>query len=184
MWEPEPGWLAMPGGTGTSTVGVWRAAIGDQPVVIKRLAAPQHGDPADLSDPGHGAYWRREADVLSTGIVMGTPGLRAVSASVEEDADGVTITREWVEDAATSGLFVAHGLGRFAGADLPRPQVPRPRPAAAAARPHRAPRGRLADPGPHHRGRRRRAPVVASGGRSSTSSTRCRRCPSTATPRT
>lgn len=122
MWEPEPGWLAMPGGSGASTVGVWRAAYGDHPVVIKRLAAPQHGEPAELSDPGHGAYWRREADVLSTGVVAGTPGLRGVAASVEEDADGVTITREWVEDAATSGLFVAMGLGRFAGADLPRPR--------------------------------------------------------------
>ena len=47
MWEPEPGWLAMPGGSGASTVGVWRAAYGDHPVVIKRLAAPRHGDPAE-----------------------------------------------------------------------------------------------------------------------------------------
>ena len=31
--------------------------------------------------------------------------------AVEEDDEGVTITEEWVEDAATSGLFVAHALG-------------------------------------------------------------------------
>ena len=120
MWEPEAGWLALPGGTGFSTVGVWRAALGDRPVVIKRLAAPEAHDPGELSDPRHPSYWRREADVLSTGITGATAGLCAVPAGVEEDADGITITREWVEDAAVTGLFVALSLGRFAGADLPR----------------------------------------------------------------
>ncbi|CAN5389375.1 hypothetical protein BH11ACT8_BH11ACT8_32500 [soil metagenome] len=121
MWEPEPGWLALPGGAGPSTVGVWRAALGDHPVVIKRLGAPTPHDPAELADQRHVAYWRREADVLATGITSNTPGLVAVSAQVEEDSSGITITREWVEDAAVSGLFVALSLGRFAGSDLPRP---------------------------------------------------------------
>ncbi len=122
MWEPEPHWHPLPGGTGLSTVGVWRAALGEQPVVIKRLARPASHDPQELSDPSHFAYWRREADVLSTGIVAGTQGLRAVPAAVEEDADGITITREWVEDAANSGLFVAVSLGRFAGSLTVRPR--------------------------------------------------------------
>lgn len=122
MWEPEPGWYPLPGGTGTSTVGVWRAAQGGRPVVIKRLAAPTPADPGELSEPGHAAYWRREADVLSTGLTSGTPGLRSVDAAVEEDGTGITITREWVEDAALTGLFVAMALGRFAGSDLPRPR--------------------------------------------------------------
>jgi hypothetical protein len=122
MWEPEPGWHPLPGGTGASTVGIWRAAQGDRPVVIKRLAAPVAGDPPELLDPEHAAYWRREADVLQTGLTAATAGLRAVDAAVEEDPDGITITREWVEDAALSGLFVAMALGRFAGDDLPRPR--------------------------------------------------------------
>jgi len=122
MWEPEPHWHPLPGGTGTSTVGVWRAAHGEQPVVIKRLARPGSRDPAELSAPEHFAYWRREADVLSTGILSGTAGLRAVPAAVEEDEDGITITREWVEDASVSGLFVAMGLGRFAGSLTARPR--------------------------------------------------------------
>jgi hypothetical protein len=122
MWEPEPGWHPLPGGTGASTVGLWRAAQGGRPVVIKRLAAPSPGDPAELSEPGHAAYWRREADVLSTGLTAGTPGLRSVGAAVEEDDLGITVTREWVEDAALSGLFVAMALGRFAACDLPRPR--------------------------------------------------------------
>jgi len=122
MWEPEPGWHPLPGGTGASTVGIWRAAQGDHPVVIKRLAAPTAEDPSELSEPGHTAYWRREADVLLTGLTAATPGLRAVEAAVEEDAQGITITREWVEDAALTGLFVAMALGRFAASDLPRPR--------------------------------------------------------------
>ena len=122
MWEPEPDWHPLHGGTGTSTVGVWRTAFGDQAVVIKRLAAPGPHDPPELSDPHHFAYWRREADVLSTGIALHTDGLRAVEAAVEEDPEGITITREWIEDAAVSGLFVAHALGRFAGSTLPRPR--------------------------------------------------------------
>ncbi len=122
MWQPESGWHPLPGGSGPSTVGVWRAAFGDQPVVIKRLALPAPDDPVELLDPRHPAYWRREADVLTTGIMLGAPGLRAVPAAVEEDATGITLTREWVEDAAVSGLFVAVALGRFAGAELPRPR--------------------------------------------------------------
>lgn len=121
MFEPEPGWVALPRGAGPSTVGVWRTAVGDSPVVIKRLSAPSAHDPAQLSDPRHSAYWRREADVLATGIAATTAGLRAAPATVEEDGAGITITREWIEDAAVTGLFVAMSLGRFAGSDLPRP---------------------------------------------------------------
>ncbi|MBA3780709.1 MAG: phosphotransferase [Nocardioides sp.] len=120
MWEPQPDWRAMPPGTGASTVGVWRAALGDRPVVIKRLRRPDAHDPGELLDPTHFAYWRREADVHDTGIVQQTVGLRSAIAAVEEDDLGVTLTREWVEDAATSGPFMAIGMGRFAGSDLPR----------------------------------------------------------------
>ncbi|MEZ0580638.1 phosphotransferase [Nocardioides sp. MH1] len=122
MWQPEPDWVALPGGTGTSTVGVWRTALGGRPVVVKRLSAPLPGDPAALQDPAHVGYWRREADVIVTGLTDATPGLRGSPASAEEDADGITIVRDWVEDASSSGLFVALALGRFAAADLPRPR--------------------------------------------------------------
>ncbi|MBZ5739964.1 phosphotransferase [Nocardioides mangrovi] len=119
MWQPEPGWHPLPGGGGVSTVGVWRTVLGGQPVVVKRLAAPVDGDPPELLDPRHFAYWRRAADVVTAGTVLETPGLRCSGpGSVEEDADGITIVSEWVEDAASSGLFAAHALGRFAGAHL------------------------------------------------------------------
>lgn len=122
MWEPEPDWHPLVGGTGASTVGVWRAALGDQPVVIKRLARPAPHDPDALSDPAHFGYWRREADVLETGIVGGTEGLRAATAAVTEDDEGITITREWVEDEANTGLFLAMALGRFAAGLTARPR--------------------------------------------------------------
>ncbi|WP_243057736.1 phosphotransferase [Nocardioides sp. SR21] len=127
MWQPEPGWLALPAGSSASTVGVWRTSLGDQPVVVKRLAAPLEDDQAELSQPRHFAYWRRAADVVLAGIVAGTPGLRGPAlGAVDEDVEGITLTEEWVEDAATSGLFVAHALGRFAGAQLtPAPWLAR-----------------------------------------------------------
>ena len=118
MWQPEPGWHPMPGGTGTSTAGVWRTSLGDQAVVIKRLAAPTPLDPPELSDPRHFAYWRREADVATYGLLDGAPGVRLAPSVAEEDAEGITLTTEWVDDAANAGLFIVHALGRFAGADL------------------------------------------------------------------
>jgi hypothetical protein len=120
MWEPDPGWHRVPGGTGTSTVGVWRTQREGDPLVIKRLAIPGPDDPAELSDPRHFAYWRREADVAVSRIVESSPGLRSGVLDVAEDDDGITLTRQWVEDAALNGLYVAHALGRFAGADLGR----------------------------------------------------------------
>jgi hypothetical protein len=120
MWEPDPAWHPVPGGTGTSTVGVWRTVSAGNPLVVKRLARPGPDDPQELLDRRHFAYWRREADVATTGVVLGTPGLRATALDVAEDDDGITLTREWIEDAALNGLYVAHALGRFAGADVGR----------------------------------------------------------------
>jgi hypothetical protein len=117
-WQPEPGWLSVPGGSGPSTVGVWRTQRGGQPLAVKRLARPESGDPPELSDPTHFAYWRREADVAESGLTHGSPGLVGPVTAVEEDDDGITLVSEWVEDAGTNGLFLAHALGRFAAADL------------------------------------------------------------------
>ena len=119
MWQPEPGWHALPGGSGTSTIGVWRTVLGGRPVVIKRLGAPTVHDPRELDDPRHFAYWRRPADVVTAALALRTDGLRAPPlAAVEEDEDGITLVQDWVEDAANSGLFCAHALGRFAATDL------------------------------------------------------------------
>jgi len=119
MWQPEAGWHPLPGGSGASTVGVWRTVLGDRPVVVKRLARPADDDPAELTNPRHFAYWRRAADVVTAATVVETPGLRAAGlGAVEEDEGGITITQEWVEDASLSGLFCARAMGRFAGTQL------------------------------------------------------------------
>jgi hypothetical protein len=120
MWEPDPGWHPVTGGTGTSTVGVWRTEHEGQALVVKRIAAPTSADPPEYADSHHFAYWRREADVAICGVVDATPGLRGTLVDVAEDDEGITLTREWVEDAALNGLYVAHAVGRFAGADLGR----------------------------------------------------------------
>lgn len=127
MWQPEPGWHPLTGGSGASTVGVWRTVLGDRPVAVKRIAAPLPGDPDELSDPRHFAFWRRAADVITSDEVTATPGLRGPAyGAVEEDEEGITIIQEWVEDASSSGLFCARALGRFAGSQLtPAPWLAR-----------------------------------------------------------
>ncbi len=116
MWQPDPGWLLLPGGSGTSTVGVWRTVLGGRPVVVKRLGAPSDDDPGELSDPRHFAYWRRAADVVTAQLGLDTTaGLRAPRlTSVEEDAEGITLVQERVPESDNPGLFVARALGRFA----------------------------------------------------------------------
>lgn len=112
---------------GASTAGVWRVESGGAAYAVKRLAAPEVDDPADLSRPNHFAWWRRAADVALSGVVDGTPGLRSVPAyRVEEDIDGVTIWHPLVTDAGSSGLFRAAALGGFAAAELqPAPWLAR-----------------------------------------------------------
>lgn len=116
MWQPEPGWQRLPAGLGTSTAGVWLA--GDR--IVKRLTAPLPGDPGELTDPSHFAYWHRPVDVALSGAVEATPGLRCAPAlAVDEDSEGATLWFPHLDDMPPSGLFVARSLGRFAGAELP-----------------------------------------------------------------
>lgn len=115
MWQPDPGWQPLPGGRGPSTVGVWRSELGGRPVVVKRLVRPP---PAETGDARHFAWWRRDADVALSRVVESTAGLRAPTTAVEEDADGITLYQDWVEDVAVNGLHAAACVGRFAGADL------------------------------------------------------------------
>jgi hypothetical protein len=118
VWQPEPAWSPVPGGRGTSTVGVWQ----DGDLVVKRLGAPLPGDPAELSLPRHFAYWRRAADVAADRLVESTPGLRALPVvRVEEDDEGITLWHPAVESGELPGPYVAQALGRFTGADLGDP---------------------------------------------------------------
>ena len=179
MWHPEPGWQRLTAGTGSSTVGVWRA--GDR--VVKRLGAPLPGDPEMLSDPRHVAYWRRAADVALERTRRGHPG-----PALAGGARGRGGRRRHHGVAAAGARAAADRTlrgplpGRVRRADLGSPDVAGPRPAARPPADGRAPR-RLADAGADHGRRRRRPPLAARGTSIWTRSTRCRWCRSTATRR-
>ncbi len=123
MWQPDPAWQPLAGGSGTSTIGVWRIANRQRSVLVKRLAPPPDWDVdrADALRPGSLAYWRREADVSIAGVVEATPGLRGPTTAVEEDDEGITLFSDWVEAVEPEAMFAATNLGRFAGAELGSP---------------------------------------------------------------
>ena len=132
MWQPEPGWHALPGGTGTSTVGVWRAVLGDRPVAVKRLAAPAEHDPAELSDRRHFAYWRRAADVVTSGIVAATPGLRAPARRVGRGGRRRHHPRPGLGRGRRQQRAVRRARA-WAGSPAPTSATPRGWPAASSA---------------------------------------------------
>jgi hypothetical protein len=112
MWQPEAHWERLPSGMGASTLGVWR----DGELIVKRLVAPVDEDPVAPYAVG---WWRRQADVAASGVVEATPGLRGpVLVRLEEDPEGLTFWYAAVVPQPLPGPFVAHALGRFAGADL------------------------------------------------------------------
>jgi hypothetical protein len=118
MWQPEPGWRALPG-AGPATVGVWSATQGGREVVVKRLRAPEPHDSSGVHVPGDVNYWRRAADVALSGVVAASPGLQeAPVVLVEEDPEGITLVHERVEHHDAPGLWLADCLGRFAAVDL------------------------------------------------------------------
>lgn len=119
MWQPRPEWQRLSHGAGPSTVGVWTTTGPEGALVVKRLATPTAGDPPGLTDERSFAWWRRPAEVATSGLVTATPGVRALPAvRVEEDEEGLTVWEPWVEPADNPGPFLARALGRFAGADV------------------------------------------------------------------
>ncbi len=133
-----------------------RAAARGQAAGAARRRRPrraQRPDPLRLL----AARGRRGGVRSSTGP---RPACVGRSTAVEEDAGGITLTSDWVEDADSNGLFLAHALGRFAGADLGVAPVARAGPAAPADPPRGASR-RVADPGADGRRRPGGQPVDA-----------------------
>ena len=179
MWHPEPGWQPLTSGTGTSTVGVWLA--GDR--VVKRLGAPLPGDPAELSDPRHVAWWRRPADVAVSRHRRRHPGAaepgRARGRGGRRRRDGLAAA-----GAGTPDRRAVRGA-------VPRPSSPgstypigRGWPATSCGTGCAWSSGAAAGrrwPGP----RWRTSPTTSGGAARRTSRrwTRCRRCSSTGTRR-
>lgn len=103
-WKPEPEWTALTAGTGVSTGGVWLTPDG---LVAKRLLP-------GVERPDHYAYWRRQAEVASSGLAETTVGLRAPRCvKVDSDADGLTVWSVAVSPVAVSGEELAAAVGRF-----------------------------------------------------------------------
>ncbi|MEO5664892.1 MAG: phosphotransferase [Nocardioides sp.] len=120
MWQPEPGWQRLPGGTSPSAYGVWLTIEGDREAIVKRLRAPVEGDEPELSDWHSFAWWEREPQVALHGLVAATNGLRGpVTLRVDDDDEGTTLMQERVPEADNPGLFVARALGRFARTPVP-----------------------------------------------------------------
>ncbi len=116
MWEPDSSWRRLPGAGGPASSGLWLAEDGGRTWVVKRLETPD-GSNADLLDPAHAGYWRREAEVARHPEVVAGPGLLAAEfGAVEEDDDGLTVWTAEVTADPPPGLFVARALGRFAAA--------------------------------------------------------------------
>lgn len=123
MWQPEPAWERLPGGSSPSAYGVWLAHEGGTEVVVKRLLAPTDATLPELADWRSSAWWEREAQVALHGLVTDTSGLRGPAiVRAEEDDEGITLVQERVADTVNPGLFVARAMGRFAR--TPAPDVP------------------------------------------------------------
>ena len=123
MWEPEPDWHPLPGGTGTSTVGVWRAAMGDQPVVVKRLARPARARPRRAVRPDalrvlapRGRRPRRPAS-SATPTACGRPPPRSRRTRRASPSPG-----SGSRTPPAAGCSSRMALGRFAGSLVARPR--------------------------------------------------------------
>ncbi|RZU01518.1 phosphotransferase family enzyme [Kribbella rubisoli] len=111
-WNPSPDWQPLTSGTGQATGGVWLTPDGQ---VVKRLLP-------GVEDPRHQAYWERQALVAESGVVAGTPGLRApVCLGVGRDSAGITLRTAYTPAAEWTGEGLAEALGRFAGCSVGEP---------------------------------------------------------------
>jgi hypothetical protein len=111
-WQPSPDWRPLTSGTGQAAGGVWLTPDGE---VVKRLLP-------GVTDPRHHAYWERQALVVESGVVAGTPGLRAPACpGVERDADGITLRMAHTPTAAWTPDALAAALGRFAACSVDEP---------------------------------------------------------------
>ncbi|MFI5708015.1 phosphotransferase family protein [Kribbella sp. NPDC051620] len=103
-WEPEADWVALTVGTGVSNGGVWLTPDG---LVVKRLLP-------GVERVDHYAYWRRQAEVASSGVVERTVGVRGPRCvKVESDPGGVTVCSAAVSPVEFEPVELAAAVGRF-----------------------------------------------------------------------
>ncbi|MFF0340860.1 phosphotransferase family protein [Kribbella sp. NPDC004875] len=103
-WEPGRDWTLLAAGTDITHGGVWRTPDRQ---VVKRLI------PGD-DRPSRYAYWRRQAELASSGLLELTSGLRAPRfLKAETDPDGITLWFEAVAPSPVTPEEAAAALGRF-----------------------------------------------------------------------
>jgi hypothetical protein len=111
-WQPSPTWKPLTSGTGQATGGVWLTPDGE---VVKRLVP-------GVTDPRHHAFWERQALVAESGVVAGTPGLRApLFLGVERDEDGITLRTAYTSPVEWPPEALAAALGRFGAHPVAEP---------------------------------------------------------------
>ena len=164
MWQPG----ARRGGADRAaaarpTVGVWRAVSAGRPVG-GQAARPRrpHGDPGELADPRHFAYWRRAADVVPHGVVAATPGpaRRRADRRSRRTTRASPLIRGLGGGRRQQRAVRGARAGPVRGRRARRGPLAGPQPARGPDGAGRAPR-RLADAGPDHGRRRRRPPLAA-----------------------
>ncbi|MEV6268593.1 phosphotransferase [Kribbella sp. NPDC051936] len=75
-----------------------------------------------VADPRHHAFWERQALVAESGVVAGTPGLRAPAClGVERDDDGITLRTAYTSPVAWAPEALAAALGRFGACSVAEP---------------------------------------------------------------
>ena len=127
MWEPEPDWLALPGGTGTSTVGVWRAAHrrparGHQAAGRARAAATPPSCPTRRTSPTGAA---RPTSSRTGDRRRPPPGLRGPSTPRSRRTPRASRSpASGSRTPPSAGCSWRMALGRFAGGDLTPAPVP------------------------------------------------------------
>lgn len=116
MWQPEPGWVAVSGGRGPSTLGVWRV---DGSWIAKRVCAPGPDADPSFTQPDSPAYWRREAEFALAGLPL--QGLSAPAVRrLDEDEDGYTLWSSAHDRTLVEGARVAQALAELASSEVER----------------------------------------------------------------
>ncbi|MGN6160438.1 MAG: phosphotransferase [Marmoricola sp.] len=114
MWQPEPHWVPVSGGSGPSTVGVWRV---DRSWIVKRVNAPSSDEAQGFLSPTSPSYWRREAE-----FALACPRLSGVSAPdvhrIDEDDEGYTLWSSAHDRTLVESQRVAQALAELAATDL------------------------------------------------------------------
>src|SRR5690348_5913131 len=110
MWQPEPDWVAVSGGRGPSTVGVWRV---DKNWIVKRVGVPSSDESPAFTRADSPSYWRREAEFALAGLAL--DGVAAPDVHrIDEDDEGFTLWSSAHDRSLVESTRVAQALADLA----------------------------------------------------------------------